>query len=170
LITEGNEIPLFCWQKMNLKERIIALLSTLLEDDKYFIVEVQVSPSKVRQKVTILMDSDAGISIDECAEISRKLDDMIEAEELIPHAYTLEISSPGVDYPLAFPRQFQKNIGRTLKVILKDGVEKRGELIAVSDEGFTVKEELKKKKKDQVPAELTFAYGDIARAEVQIKF
>lgn len=116
------------------------------------------------------MDSDAGISIDECAEISRKLDDMIEAEELIPNAYTLEISSPGVDYPLAFPRQFQKNIGRTLKVILKDGIEKRGELIAVSDEGFIVKEELKKKKKDQVPAELIFAYGDIAKAEVQIKF
>jgi ribosome maturation factor RimP len=170
MIIEGSQIPLFCWQKMNVKEKIVALLSTLLEDDKYFIVEVHLSPSKIRQKVTVLIDSDAGISIDECAEISRKLDDMIEAEALIPHAYTLEVSSPGVDYPLAMPRQYQKNIGRTLRVILRDGIEKRGELLSANEEGFVILEELKKKKKDQVPAELHFLYADIAKVEVQIKF
>jgi ribosome maturation factor RimP len=167
---EGSQIPLFCWQKMNVKEKIIALLSTLLEDDKFFIVEVQVSPSKIRPKVTVLIDSDAGISIDECAEISRKLDDLIEAEELIPHAYTLEVSSPGVDYPLAMPRQFRKNIGRTLRVVLKDGIEKKGQLQSATEEGFVLLEELKKKKKDQLPVELVFAYADISKVEVQIKF
>lgn len=146
------------------------LLSTLLEEDKYFIVELQVSPSKIRQKVTVLIDSDAGISIDECAEISRKLDDLIEAEGLIPHAYTLEVSSPGVDYPLAMPRQYRKNIGRSLRVIMKDGVEKSGQLQSASEEGFVLLEELKKKKKDAIPAELNFTYADIAKAEVQIKF
>jgi ribosome maturation factor RimP len=170
MIIEGSQIPLFCWQKMNVKEKIIALLSTLLEDDKFFIVEVQVSPSKIRPKVTVLIDSDAGISIDECAEISRKLDDLIEAEELILHAYTLEVSSPGVDYPLAMPRQFRKNIGRTLRVVLKDGMEKKGQLQSATEEGFVLLEEVKKKKKDQLPAELVFAYADIAKVEVQIKF
>ncbi|MFN8346505.1 MAG: ribosome maturation factor RimP [Spirosomataceae bacterium] len=155
---------------MNVRDKIMELLSTLLEDDKYFMVELQVSPSKIRQKVTVLIDSDAGISIDECAEISRKLDDLIEAEGLIPHAYTLEVSSPGVDYPLAMPRQFRKNIGRTLRVILKDGMEKQGQLLSASEEGFVLMEELKKKKKDTPPAELIFAYSDIAKAEVQIKF
>lgn len=155
---------------MNVKEKIITLLSTLLEDDKFFIVEVQVSPSKIRPKVTVLIDSDAGISIDECAEISRKLDDLIEAEELIPHAYTLEVSSPGVDYPLAMPRQFRKNIGRTLRVVLKDGTEKKGQLESVTEEGFVLVEEVKKKKKDQLPVELVFAYTDISKVEVQIKF
>lgn len=69
---------------MNVQDQIIALLSTLLEDDKYFIVEVKVSPSKVRPKITILIDSDAGISIDECADISRALGEMIEAQDLMP--------------------------------------------------------------------------------------
>lgn len=170
MIIEGSQIPLFCWQKMNVKEKIIELLSTLLEDDTFFIVEVQVSPSKIRPKVTVLIDSDAGISIDECAEISRKLDDLIEAEELIPHAYTLEVSSPGVDYPLAMPRQFRKNIGRTLRVVLKDGTEKKGQLESVTEEGFVLVEEVKKKKKDQLPVELVFAYTDISKVEVQIKF
>ncbi|MEI7581070.1 ribosome maturation factor RimP [Runella sp.] len=155
---------------MNVKEKIIALLSTLLEDDTFFIVEVQVSPSKIRPKVTVLIDSDAGISIDECAEISRKLDDLIEAEELIPHAYTLEVSSPGVDYPLAMPRQFRKNIGRTLRIVLKDGIEKKGQLQSATEEGFMLLEEVKKKKKDQLPVELFFAYADISKVEVQIKF
>jgi len=170
MIIEGSQIPLFCWQKMNVKEKIIALLSTLLEDDKFFIVEVQVSPSKIRPKVTVLIDSDAGISIDECAEISRKLDDLIEADELIPHAYTLEVSSPGVDYPLAMPRQFRKNIGRTLRVVLKDGAEKKGQLKSATEEEFVLVEEVKKKKKDQFPVELIFPYADIAKVEVQIKF
>ncbi len=155
---------------MNVKEKIVELLSTLLEDDKFFIVEVQVSASKVRQKVTVLIDSDAGISIDECAEISWKLGEMLETQEVLPDAYTLEVSSPGVDYPLAMPRQFRKNIGRTLRVIAKDGAEKKGKLISADEEGFVILEELKKKKKDQVPAELPFAYTDIAKAQVQITF
>ncbi len=155
---------------MNLKEQIIGLLAPLLEDDKYFIVEIQVSPSKIRQKVTVLIDSDEGISIDECAEISRKLGDLIEEQGILPNAYTLEVSSPGVDYPLGMPRQFRKNIGRTLKVILPEGIEKKGQLLSASEEGFVLLEELKKKKKDQVPNELSFAYADIVRVEVQIKF
>lgn len=155
---------------MNVKEKIVELLSTLLEDDKFFIVEVQVSSSKVRRKVTVLIDSDPGISIDECAEISWKLGEMLETQEILPDAYTLEVSSPGVDYPLAMPRQFRKNIGRTLRVILKDGIEKSGQLLSADEEGFVLLEEVKKKKKDQVPGELTFAYADISKAEVQIKF
>ncbi len=155
---------------MNLKEQIIGLLAPLLEDDKYFIVEIQVSPSKIRQKVTVLIDSDEGISIDECAEISRKLGDLIEEQGILPNAYTLEVSSPGVDYPLAMPRQFRKNIGRTFKLILPEGIEKKGQLLSASEEGFVLLEELKKKKKDQVPNELSFAYADIVRVEVQIKF
>lgn len=155
---------------MNVKEKIVELLSTLLEDDKFFIVEVQVSSSKVRRKVTVLIDSDPGISIDECAEISWKLGEMLETQEILPDAYTLEVSSPGVDYPLAMPRQFRKNTGRTLRVILKDGIEKSGQLLSADDEGFVLLEEVKKKKKDQVPVELTFAYADISKAEVQIKF
>jgi len=170
MINEGNRLPLFCWQKMNLKDTIVGLLSELLEDGKYFIVEVQVSPSKIRQKITVSIDSDAGIRIDECALLSRKLDDMIHTQELIPNAYTLEVSSPGVDCPLAMPRQFYKNVGRTLRVILKDGIEKKGQLLSASEEGFVLLEELKKKKKDQVPAELSFNYADVSKAEVQIKF
>jgi len=155
---------------MTLKDQITALLTTLLEDDKYFIVEVQVSPSKVRQKITVLIDSDAGISIDECAEISRKLDDLIFENDLIPHAFTLEVSSPGVDYPLAMPRQFYKNIGRTLRVILKDGIEKKGELLSANEEGFVLKEIVKKKKKDEETPLLTLQYEAIAKAEVQVSF
>ncbi|MEZ4902508.1 MAG: ribosome maturation factor RimP [Spirosomataceae bacterium] len=118
----------------------------------------------------MLIDSDAGISIDECADLSRELSDMIEKQELILNAYTLEVSSPGVDYSLSMPRQYTKNIGRTLRVILKDGVEKKGKLVSATELGFVLLEELKKKKKDQIPTELNINYANVAKAEVQIKF
>jgi ribosome maturation factor RimP len=68
------------------------------------------------------------------------------------------------------PRQFRKNIGRTLRVVLKDGMEKQGQLQSATEEGFVLLEEVKKKKKDQLPTELVFAYTDISKVEVQIKF
>ncbi|MFN4147731.1 MAG: ribosome maturation factor RimP [Runella sp.] len=155
---------------MELKQKITELLQSLLQDDKFFVVQVQISPSKIRPKLTILLDSDAGISIDECATISRQLDDLIEENQLIPDAYTLEVSSPGVDYPLSMPRQYIKNIGRTLRVITKDGIEKKGQLINADDLGFVLKEEVKKKKKEEQPTESRFTYEQINKAEVQIKF
>ncbi len=153
---------------MTEKEQIAQILSTLLEDDKFFVVDLQVSPSKSNHKVIVLIDSDAGISIDECAIISRKLDDEIFKLELIEEAYRLEVSSPGVDFPLTFARQYQKNIGRTLKVILLDGTEKLGELTEATADGFTIS--AKAKKKSEPPVIDSFKYSEVKKSQVQISF
>ncbi len=153
---------------MTEKEQIAQILSTLLEDDKFFVVDLQISPSKSNHKVVVLVDSDAGISIDECATISRKLDDEIFKLDLIPDAYRLEVSSPGVDFPLTFARQYQKNIGRTLKVILTDGSEKLGELIEATAECFTIR--TKAKKKSELPIDDTIQYSAVKKSQVQISF
>jgi ribosome maturation factor RimP len=139
-----------------------------LEDDKFFVVDLQVSPSKSNHKVIVLIDSDAGISIDECAIISRKLDDEIFKLGLIPDAYRLEVSSPGVDFPLTFARQYQKNIGRTLKVILTDGTEKLGELVEATAERFTIR--TKAKKKSEAAIDDSIEYAAVKKSQVQISF
>ncbi len=153
---------------MTEKEQIVQILETLLEDGKFFIVDVQVSPSKSNHKVIVLIDSDAGISIDECAIISRQLDDEIFKLDLIPDAYRLEVSSPGVDFPLTFARQYQKNIGRTLKVILTDGTEKLGELIEATADGFTIR--AKAKKKSELPVDDNIQYSAVKKSQIQISF
>ncbi|MFC0185584.1 ribosome maturation factor RimP [Pseudarcicella hirudinis] len=154
-----------------LKDKITELLQKYLEDDRLFIVEVEVGQSKTRSNVTILLDSDIGITIEECAKISRKLGHEIEELNLIESAFNLEVSSPGIDQPLKFRRQYVKNIGRSVKIILKDGSEKKGSLDAVSDEGITITEELKKKpKKGEEHGPLEIPFSNIEQTKIQISF
>ncbi|PWK26198.1 ribosome maturation factor RimP [Arcicella aurantiaca] len=153
------------------KEKIIELLQPYLEDDRIFIVDVTVTASKIRQNITILLDTDEGIKIEECASVSRRLAHFIETNELIVDAYNLEVSSPGIDQPLTFQRQYVKNIGRSLKVSLAEG-EIVGELEDVTEEGIVFKEEVKKTKGKKVePKEsIVIPFGNIQQAKVQISF
>src|SRR5688572_28177445 len=104
-----------------------------LPESDLFLVDVTVSDSPVRPKVTVLADGEQGITIDQCATISRRISKKIEeafGEEL---SYTIEVSSPGVDFPLTQPKQFTRNIGRNLKLKLQDGTEKTGKLDEVTE-------------------------------------
>lgn len=154
------------------KEQITELLQPYLEDDRIFIVDVKVSEGKIRQTVTVLLDTDEGIKIEECASVSRRLAHFIETNELIKDAYNLEVSSPGVDFPLTFKRQYVKNIGRSLKLQLLDGGEKIGLLENVTEEGIVFKEEPKKSKskKNVLTESLMISFENIKQAKVQISF
>jgi ribosome maturation factor RimP len=155
------------------KEKIIELLQPYLEEDRIFIVEVLATEGKNRQNITILLDTDEGIKIEECASVSRRLAFFIETNELIKDAYNLEVSSPGIDQPLILKRQYVKNIGRDLKLNLIEGGEKVGQLEGVTDEGIVLKEEVKKSKGKKVvePIEsLSIPFGNIKQAKVQISF
>jgi ribosome maturation factor RimP len=155
------------------KEKIIELLQPYLEEDRIFIVEVLATEGKNRQNIIILLDTDEGIKIEECASVSRRLAFFIETNELIKDAYNLEVSSPGIDQPLILKRQYVKNIGRDLKLNLIEGGEKVGQLEDVTDEGIVLKEEVKKSKGKKIvePIEsLNIPFGNIKQAKVQISF
>lgn len=150
---------------MSLKEAVVKFLDEIISTTDYYLVDVVVSDSKIRKKITVFIDSDEGISIDECGEVSRKLG--IELEEIIDIAFILEVSSPGADSPLKFERQYAKNIGRTLKVILEDQSEVKGTLTQVSDRKITLEPEAKKKIK---PEAMTLMIENIKEARVVISF
>jgi ribosome maturation factor RimP len=154
------------------KEKIIELLQPYLEDDRIFIVEVKMTEGKIRQSIIILLDTDEGIKIEECASISRRLAHFIETHELIQDAYNLEVSSPGIDQPLIFKRQYVKNIGRNLKLQTVAEGEKIGTLENVTDEGIVLKEEVKKSKgkKVELTESIMIPFGNIQQAKVQISF
>ena len=155
---------------MDIREKIEELLEPLLENGRIFVVSIHISSGRITKKIVILIDSDAGIMIDECADISRKLGDKIEEIELFEEPYTLEVSSPGVDFPLSSQRSYHKNIGRTLKVLLQDGTETTGKLEAVTDTQITIVEEKKKKKKDEVVLPVVIELSTIKKAQVQVVF
>ena len=159
---------------MTIKEQLEALLEPLLEDGNCFLVDIIIKPSKVSQKVSILVDSDEGITIQQCTSISRRLAKQLEELEVFADAYTLEVSSPGLDQPLLLLRQYQKNLGRNLKVTLKTGEVISGTLMEASEE--IVKLQLpapKKKTKIPIdPAELIrdIPFDDISKALIEISF
>jgi ribosome maturation factor RimP len=151
------------------KEQIAKLVAGTLPDNEVFIVGINVSDSAVKQKITIIADGDNGISIDQCAIISRRLSKRIEEAYGDEIAYTLEVTSPGADQPLLFPRQYRRHVGRKLKVILQDGAEKSGVLEAVTDTGITLAEEKKDKKKISTsPVQIGFT--EIAKSNIIIAF
>jgi ribosome maturation factor RimP len=94
----------------------------------------------------------------------------IEALELIDSAYRIEVSSPGVDFPLSSERQYRKNVGRELKVFLQDGKELKGKLISVSESGIVLEAKMKEKGKKAVLQEVNVAFEDIKKSVVQVSF
>ncbi|ADQ17291.1 protein of unknown function DUF150 [Leadbetterella byssophila DSM 17132] len=150
---------------MSLKDTVIKLVEDLIRDTDYYVVEIAVSDSKIRRKVSIFLDSDAGITIDQCTEVSRKLG--LQLEEVIDEAFTLEVSSPGADSPLKFERQYVKNIGRSLKILKVDGSEIKGKLVSVENGSITIETEAKKKVKSETVA---LSLDEIKEAKVIISF
>ncbi len=159
---------------MTLKEQLEDLLNPILEESNCFLVEIVVKPSKLSQKVTILVDSDSGITIQECTSISRRLAKQLEELEIFTDAYTLEVSSPGLDQPLILPRQFQKNIDRNLKVSLKTGESFSGKLMEADNNMIKIQLPAPKKKPKIVALEESLIkvikLEEISKALVEISF
>ena len=123
-------------------------ISQLIEDHipTAFLVDIQLKRGK-KQLLSIKVDKDGGISLAECSTISRMLGRVLEDEPNFDTAYTLEVSSPGVGFPLKLHRQYVNNIGRQLSVKCVDDITKEGELKQVEEDFIILGPLLKKQKK-----------------------
>lgn len=115
------------------------MIKDLLADEPpYFLLEVKIKPTN---NVKVFVDGDQGIAIEKCVAINRALYRQIEAANLFPSGdFSLEVSSPGLDEPLKTHRQYLKNIGREVEVVLKDGSKMDGKLLEVDDAGLVIEE------------------------------
>ena len=156
---------------MDLAEKIKAWVLNYVGDGPLFLVDVQVSPGVKRNQITILVDTIAGVTIEECALLSRKLSFVMEEEVWIEGAYNLEVSSPGVDAPLKFGWQFEKNLGRTVKVWKRQSETLEGELKGYSDVDVEIlPEKTVKHKKIQAKESVRIPLAEIDKIKVQVSF
>jgi ribosome maturation factor RimP len=153
---------------MDFAENIKQLAHPLLTEDQ-FIVSVAVSGIQAPQKVTIALDGDKGVTIDDCASLSRQLLDVLETQGLVGENFTLEVTTPGTDRPLKLNRQYVKNIGRGLKLHLSNKTIVEGKLTEVSSEHITLEQEVGTGKKMEVK-KTTLGFPEIEKAFVQISF
>ena len=149
-------------------QAIETMLDAILANDPaYFIVEVKIRPTN---NIKVFLDGDNGISIEKCVFYNRILYKKIEESGMFPDGdFSLEISSPGLDEPLKLLRQYRKNVGRKVEVLLKDGVKTEGKLAEVFDEHIIV-EEIKGKNKKQEIIQHNFAFENIKSTKIQIVF
>ena len=92
----------------------------IVEQGDTFLVDVEIKHQKVPE-VWVLVDSESNnVSLDAYSAMSKKIGDALEAEDIFPNQYRLNVSSPGLSRPLSDRRQYVKNIGRTAKVKYKD--------------------------------------------------
>ena len=155
---------------MDIKNYIEGLAQNYLADKpELFLVDVIVSGSQKKNKVLVLIDGDQGVTIDQCAELSRKISGDLEEKDIMDGAYRLEVSSPGVEFPLKFERQYPQHLGRKVKVTLNDGSEKIGKLLEVGDGSLKLDEERKEGKKTSWQ-EMQIKFEDIKNMIVLVSF
>lgn len=153
-----------------LKQSIEEIVEKHLPDEKHFIVEVSMVNKGGKTTLSILIDADEGLNIQTCADVSRAVSEELEVQDLMPGAYVLEVSSPGLDYPLSSKRQFQKNIGRELKVLLTTGKELVGKLVDVEETGVKMLVKKKEKGKKATEEEVTLPFEEMNKTIVQVSF
>ena len=137
------------------------IVNPILEEEGLFLVEIVIKGNVNNQKLIVLIDGDEGISIDQCGKVSRQLGNRIEEEDLIKDRYTLEVSSPGLDFPLKIARQYSKNVGRTLMVDLTEGKRVEGKLTRVDESGIRL--EIKNEERE-------YPFHNIQQSKVKISF
>lgn len=126
-----------------LERRVNELLN---EWPGYFLVDISIKPTN---NLKVFVDADQGAAIDQLSKLNRALYKWVE-ENLFPNGdFSIEVSSPGLDEPLKLNRQYTKNIGRFVEVLLKSGIKREGKLLSVSDDEIVVEEEKGKGKKKE---------------------
>lgn len=142
------------------------MANAMLESDPgYFLVEVKMLPVN---NLLLFIDGDQGVTIDKCVALNRFLYKQIEETAFFSSAdFSLEVSSPGLDEPLKLLRQYQKNVGRNVEVILKDGTKKEGKLEAASENGIIIEEKIGKKKEVITH---NFPFENIKTTKIQVVF
>ena len=162
------KVPLFF--DMNFSKKVMSLLSDSLENyPDIFLVDFKVSNDNA---IKIILDSDKDINLKDCINISREIEGSLDREVV---DFSLEVASAGVGNALKFPRQYFKNIGRKLEVVLSNGAMFSGELTKVEDRLIELQWKQREPKpigkgKVTVTKNKTIAFDEINQSKVIIKF
>ncbi len=150
-------------------EQVKSLIDDKLVEKDCFVVELEIASGN---QINLEVDGMNGFSIQDCIEFSRAIENNLDREE---EDFELHVSSPGLDKPLRVIQQYQKNVGRDVKVVLKEGNVVKGELKKVDEVGIVVEYSYKeriegKKKKQTIIKEEEIQFDNIKETTLIISF
>ncbi len=136
-------------------------VAAALEGQGVELVDLVIQNQGRKKLLQFFVDKEGGVTLDNCAELTNKIDAVLEMENLIDGAYILEVSSPGVKRALKKPEHFKKFINERIRVVLKNPLEGRGfftgTIASADDEGFILEDGLNK---------FNFKYDNIKKANL----
>lgn len=156
-----------------MEETITNLLEQFFATEEEFRDCFVVDVNHSNKKLEVFVDSDSAMTFAKCQRISRYLEGYLDEEKPLGEEYILDVSSPGVDRPLKFYRQYLKNVGRTLEVTTTEGETYSGQLKAATPTEVTLetKRRIREgKRKKTVVEDVTVAHDAIKKSIVKISF
>jgi ribosome maturation factor RimP len=123
---------------------------------------IELTPAGKKRVLRVAVDKDGGVTLDDIAEATRAVSDELDDDDLMgEQAYTLEVTSRGVDRPLTEPRHWRRNHDRLVRVNLRGGEQVTGRIGSSDDAGVSL---------DVSGRQQRLEYADVAKALVQIEF
>lgn len=152
-----------------MREKVSTLLETALSEKSHlFLIDLTISDSN---QIKVIIDGDPTVSVQDCIDVSRAIEHNLDRDA---EDFSLEVLSAGVSEPLTLVRQYQKNVGRKLKVKTEQQT-LEGQLTAATDQEVTLQWKTREPKpvgkgKVTVQKEAVIPYNDIVEAKVMITF
>lgn len=148
------------------RARLVQLLTSAVDSAGADLEDVSVSPAGKRRVVRVVVDRDGGINLDDVAQVSKAVSDLLDAAEesepdLIGGAYVLEVSSPGVDRPLTAARHWRRSVSRLVTVHLGSGEEMTGRVLSAGEHEVAL---------DVAGVPRSLLLAEVVRANVQVEF
>jgi ribosome maturation factor RimP len=148
-------------------EQVREIVERIVEAEGLELVDAQLLGGGIHRVFRIFLDKPAGVTHDDCEKVSRLVSEVIDADDLIPGgAYTLEVSSPGVERALIRPKDYERFLGSKVKIELKEAIEKSrrftGKLAAFDGEKVTLELEAGKT--------LVFPFSGIQKANLKYEW
>ena len=148
------------------RARLVQLLAPAVEGVGAELEDVAVSPAGKRRVVRVVVDREGGIDLDDVAQVSRVVSDLLDQAELsepdlLGGAYVLEVSSPGVDRPLTEPRHWRRAVARVVTAQLGSGAEVTGRVVCADGPEVVL---------DVDGTQRAVLLAEVVRAAVQVEF
>jgi len=124
----------------SLRENIVQITKEITSSSGFFLIDIVIRGTERNRVIEVFIDGEKNITAKDCAEMSRKINEVFEEKEIIKAAYRLDVSSPGIERPLLYLKQYPKQINRMFEITYSYGDEKKklkGTLKKIEGEDLT---------------------------------
>jgi len=111
------------------KTKIAELADSIAGQHAISVIDVELAGSRGKSVIRVFIDKENGVTLNDCEKFSRELSVHLDIENLIPNPYILEVSSPGLDRPLKGLKDFERSLGKLVKIITKERIDGQNILI-----------------------------------------